>query len=100
MVYVQHVFKVHPEQVFLRYFWLFLWLHSGLEICKVIRLILPKICKFNTHNQAIFLYKSMLYVLFRVGYCKVNDGNILCCCCFILGQHWQFFCVIDKKLKF
>ncbi len=33
MVYVQHVFRAHPEQVFLRYFWLFLWLHSGLEIC-------------------------------------------------------------------
>ena len=65
MVYVQHVFKAHPEQVFLRYFWLFLWLHSGLEICKVIRLILPKTCKFNTHNQAIFPYKSMCYGLFR-----------------------------------
>ncbi len=30
-----------------------------------IRLILPKTCKFNTHNQAIFLYKSMHYDLFR-----------------------------------
>ncbi len=68
MVYVQHVFRAHPEQVFLRYFWLFLWLHFGLEICKVIRLILPKTCKFNTHNQAIFLYKSMHYVLFRSDY--------------------------------
>ena len=68
MVYVQHVFKAHPEQVFLRYFWLFLWLHSGLEIYKVIRLFLPKTCKFNTHNQEIFLYKSMPYVLFRADY--------------------------------
>ncbi len=68
MVYVQHVFKAHPEQVFLRYFWLFLWLHSGLEICKVIRLILPKTCKFNTHNSQIFPYKSMCYDLFRSDY--------------------------------
>ena len=65
MVYVQHVFKAHPEQVFLRYFWLFLWLHFGLEICKVIRVILPKTCKFNTHNLPTFLYKSMCYDLFR-----------------------------------
>ncbi|WP_419606690.1 hypothetical protein, partial [Thiolapillus sp.] len=77
MVYVQHVFKAHPEQVFLRYFWLFLWLHSGLEICKVIRLILPKTCKFNTHNQEIFLYKSMLYVLFRVNYLSVAEKEEL-----------------------
>ncbi len=79
MVYVQHVFKAHPEQVFLRYFWLFLWLHFGMEICKVIRLILPKTCKFNTHNQAIFLYKSMLYVLFRVDEIlatKLTAGNV------------------------
>ncbi len=77
MVYVQHVFKAHPEQVFLRYFWLFLWLHSGLEICKVIRLVLPKTCKFNTHNQAIFPYKSMCYDLFRSGYVvKISEeGN-------------------------
>ncbi len=68
MVYVQHVFKAHPEQVFLRYFWLFLWLHSGLEICKVIRLILPKTCKFNTHNSPIFPYKPMCYDLFRSDY--------------------------------
>ncbi len=68
MVYVQHVFKTHPEQVFLRYFWLFLWLHSGLEICKVIRVILPKTCKFNTHNSPTFLYKSMCYDLFRSDY--------------------------------
>ncbi len=59
------LFKVHPEQVFLRYFWLFLWLHFGLEICKVIRLILPKTCKFNTHNSSIFPYKSICYDLFR-----------------------------------
>ncbi len=70
MVYVQHVFRAHPEQVFLRYFWLFLWLHFGLEICKVIRLILPKTCKFNTHNSPIFLYKSMCYDLFRSDYVK------------------------------
>ncbi len=68
MVYVQHVFKAHPEQVFLRYFWLFLWLYSGLEICKVIRVILPKTCKFNTHNSPIFPYKSMRYDLFRSDY--------------------------------
>ncbi len=73
MVYVQHVFKAHPEQVFLRYFWLFLWLHFGLEICKVIRVILPKTCKFNTHNSPIFLYKSMYYDLFRSDYNNQAD---------------------------
>ncbi len=73
MVYVQHVFKAHPEQVFLRYFWLFLWLHFGLEICKVIRLILPKTCKFNTHNSPIFPYKSMHYDLFRSDYLRGSN---------------------------
>ncbi len=73
MVYVQHVFKAHPEQVFLRYFWLFLWLHFGLEICKVIRLILPKTCKFNTQNSPIFPYKSIHYDLFRADYIHLSE---------------------------
>ncbi len=76
MVYVQHVFKAHPEQVFLRYFWLFLWLHFGLEICKVIRLILPKTCKFNTQNSPTFPYKSIHYDLFRADYVKNNPTNV------------------------
>ena len=59
--------KAHPEQVFLRYFKLFLWLHFGLRICKAIRLILPKTCKFNTNNSTIFPYRSIYYYFIQGG---------------------------------
>ena len=52
--------KARPEQVFLRYFGFFLF-HFGLEICKVIRLVSPKTCKFSTNDSAIFPYRSIRY---------------------------------------
>ena len=57
--------KARPEQVFLRYFGLFLF-HFGLEVCKVIRLASPKTRKFNTNdiNDISFQYTI---ALFRAG---------------------------------
>ena len=58
--------KAHPEQVFLGYFGLFLF-HLGLEVCKVIRLVSLKTCKFSTNNSAKFYYKSILYYSSRAN---------------------------------
>ena len=37
--------------------------HFGLEVCKVIRLVSPKTCKFNTNDSTIFPYRSIYYCL-------------------------------------
>ncbi len=58
--------KTHPESVFLRYFGLFLF-YFGLEVCKVIRPISPKTCKFNTNNSTIFPYRSIYYCFIQGG---------------------------------
>ena len=60
--------KMHPKSVFLRYFGLFFVLFwSGSLLCKVIRPISPKTCKFNTNNSTMFPYKSIYY-------CFICDG--------------------------
>ena len=63
--------KAHPEQVFLGYFGLFLF-HLGLEVCKVIRLVSPKTCKFGTNDSAIFPYRSIHYCFIHGGLYMIN----------------------------
>ncbi len=41
--------------------------YFGLEVCKVIRPISPKTCKFNTNNSTIFPYRSIYYCFIQGG---------------------------------
>ena len=80
--------KARPEQVFLRCFKLFLWLHFGLEVCKVIRHVSPKTCKFNTNNSAIFPYRSIWYCFIQGGLNIIRSPVKPCYHpCMFIGMH-------------
>ena len=48
--------------------------HFSLEVCKVIRLVSPKICKFSTNDSAIVPYRSIHYCFIQGGLCILRDG--------------------------
>ena len=52
--------------------------HFGLRICKVIRHVSPKTCKFNPHNSAIFYYKinTIRFIHGKLG--KAQFGISIC----------------------